>query len=160
MNEFRSKINRILPWIKKSWTDEFYKENAWKPIFFSGEDAFQTAIYEISMKFDEEKNDLIDKIVNELVISIINKDIWKGYPLLEQVIDNIWENHVHKIKLELKVEYEKEVKQMMNYNTFNHYLTDIYHELTQLPTTLIDQIVNSIEVSDYHHGTLNFDIFG
>lgn len=152
ITDFRDTIRDTETLITDKLIDELYKFNAFKPIFFQGEDTFYKVLEFINNKWKTIIDDLyntIETIINNLFnIEQIDKVSKK----LIKCITNHWDNFKSIILEKLKKSMYSELFKELKYKTVNHYLTSKYQENLIMPLEIIDKITNQITlktISEY-----------
>ena len=144
ITDFRDTIRDTEILITDKLIDELYKFNAFKPIFFQGEDTFNKVLEFINEKWKTIIDDLyntIETIINNLFnIEQIDKVSKK----LIKCITNHWDNFKSIIFEKLKKSMYCELFKELKYKTVNHYLSSKYQENLIMPLKIIDKITEQI----------------
>lgn len=155
-NLFKKHIMDTVKEIDKSKIDEYYKEDAWDPIFFSGKSAFMLSIEDISKKFANKQENFIREIKKMLLKSMDNSNLMKNViPALKDEIVSLWKDEIDKIEMKIDEEIDKEVKDASKYNTANHYLSSNFEEMMKFPKQVFDDFSINISTTDYSDGSYN-----
>jgi hypothetical protein len=144
IKDFRDSIRETENLITDELIDKFYEFNAFKPIFFQGDDTFNKVLEFINgewkIKIDELYNNIETIIDNLFHIEQIEK-VSRQFI---QCITKIWNDFkviiLDKLKKSMYCELSKELK----YKTLNHYITSKYEEKLIIPQKIIDKIIGKI----------------
>ena len=160
MAQFRDNIHETGSNINEELVDQFYTHNAFKCIFFQGEDTFNKIMHKINGDWRPLVESLYQE-VEEILQNIFQiSQIKRISSNLRNSINNSWNESLRDLLVIFKNNIAKELEKENVFKTMNHYLTSKYQENLILPDEILNKIIATINDDTIYEEKNKFHIRG
>ena len=151
LEDFANTVHDICIGLKHSFTDQFYKPNAYDPIFFAGKDAFERSIKAVSEQYRVHLIKLSQDIKTLSICSVNESPVIQksNYDRLTVKIKERWAEQFNAAWVIMEKEMATKLRDIGKYNTRNHYITSKYQEDMTFPKELQEKFLESLNPSSF-----------